>query len=319
MPSAPVVANANVPGRPLEGDPRVPSGRALAALLVVQLLFGAMPVVGKFAIASFGAGGLAFFRICGAALAFRAIASATAAPPMPWSAQPRLMLCAVLGVSANQLLFLHGLARTSATHAALITTTIPVQTLLVAMLLGREPLRGRRLLGVALALAGVLTLLTTRSAAGTESVTGDLMVLANAGCYAGYLVLSRDLLARHAPLSVLPWLFGWGLVTALPFTGLPSVAGASAEGWAAAAFIVLGPTIGSYWLNLVALRTVPASVVALFIYLQPFIAATLAVPLLGERPTLRMAAAAALTFAGVWLATRSGRRHNGTNGAPSEG
>ncbi|MFN7143836.1 MAG: DMT family transporter [Myxococcota bacterium] len=140
---------------------------------------------------------------------------------------------------------------------------------------------------------------------GRASVLGDLLIFGNASVYAAYLVLSRDLLARNAPLSVLPWLFTWGLLTGLPFTGLPSFAGATPEASLAAGFIVLGPTIASYWLNLFALRTVPASVVALFIYLQPSIAAALAVPLLGEQPTLRLGVSAALTFAGVWLAQRA--------------
>jgi drug/metabolite transporter (DMT)-like permease len=112
---------------------------------------------------------------------------------------------------------------------------------------------------------------------------------------------------RWPPLSVLPWLFGWGLVTAIPFVSLPDPSGASAAAWASAIFVVLGPTVGSYWLNLFALRTLPASVVALFIYLQPFLAAGLAYGVLGERPTGRIGLAAALAFAGVWLASRAPR------------
>jgi len=286
-------------------DPAPRAGAsALGALLVVQLLFGAMPVVGKIAIAGFGPHGLAFLRMLGGAVAFHLVRVALRLPGVPWRDQPAVLLCAILGISANQLLFLHGLARTSASHAALVTTTIPVLTLLVAAALGRERLHARRVLGIVVALAGVLLLVLGKDPTGRASIVGDLLILANATVYAGYLVLSRDLLARHAPLAVLPWLFTWGLVTGLPFIGVPDLAGRESTSWLAAGFIVLGPTIGSYWLNLYALRTVPASVVALFIYLQPSIAAALAIPLLGEQPTLRLVAAGLLSFAGVWLATR---------------
>ncbi len=296
-------------GSPASDAIRLPDGRAtdapaLGALLVVQLLFGAMPVVGKLAIASFGPSGVAFFRMAGGMLAFQALRALLRLPGIPLRDQPAVALCAVLGVSANQLLFLNGLSRTSATHAALLTTTIPVLTMVVAALLGRERLHFRRVLGIVVALAGVLVLIAGRDPTGKASAFGDLLIFGNATVYAGYLVLSRDLLGRHAPLSVLAWLFTWGFVTALPFTGLPTLEGHAVDGWLAVGFIVLGPTIGSYWLNLHALRTVPASVVALFIYLQPPIAAALAVPLLDERPTLRLLAAAGLTFLGVWLATR---------------
>ncbi|MDP2312467.1 MAG: DMT family transporter [Pseudomonadota bacterium] len=283
---------------------RVTNGRALASLLVVQLLFGAMPVVGKLAIAAFGASGVAFLRMAGGMIAFQTLRAVLRLPGIPLRDQPAVALCAVLGVSANQLLFLNGLSRTSATHAALLTTSIPVLTMLVAAILGRERLHARRVLGIVVALAGVLTLILGKDPTGKSTHIGDLLIFGNATVYAAYLVLSRDLLSRHAPLSVLAWLFTWGLLTALPFTGLPTLEGHTTEGWLAVTFIVLGPTIASYWLNLYALRSVPASVVALFIYLQPPIAAAMAIPLLDERPTARLGVSALLTFAGVWLATR---------------
>lgn len=277
---------------------------ALGALLGVQLLFGTLPVVAKVAFGELGASGVAFLRMAGGAAVFWAAARATRAPRLPWRAQPMVLLCALLGVSGNQLLFLYGLARTSATHAALITTTIPVLTMIAAAALGRERIDRRRGVGIATALAGVLILLLGKEATGSATLTGDLMIVANASIYAVYLVLSKDLLLRWSPLSVLPSLFGWGLLTALPVTGLPHTEGVSAAAWLAGAYIVLGPTVGTYGLNLYALRRVPASVVALFIYLQPFVAGALAWPMLDERPTMRMLAAAAVTFTGVGIAVR---------------
>lgn len=278
---------------------------ALAALLAVQFLFGAMPVAGKLAIAGFGATGVAFLRMLGGVVAFHVVRAALRLPGVPLRDQPIVALCAILGISANQLLFLNGLARTSATHAALLTTTIPVLTMLMSAAMGRERLYPGRIAGIFIALAGVLVLVLGKDPTGATTLLGDALILANATVYAGYLVLSRDLLAVHAPLTVLPWLFTWGLLTALPVTGLPTLSGASDEAWLAIIFVVLGPTIGSYALNLYALRTVPPSVVALFIYLQPSIAAALAIPLLDERPTARLLVSGALSFAGVFLATRS--------------
>jgi len=60
----------------------------------------------------------------------------------------------------------------------------------------------------------------------------------------------------------------------------------------------------TYVLNYWALARVPSSVVALFIYVQPLIAATLSAALFGERPAPRVLAGAALIFAGVFLALR---------------
>jgi drug/metabolite transporter (DMT)-like permease len=72
-------------------------------------------------------------------------------------------------------------------------------------------------------------------------------------------------------------------------------------------FVVLGPTIGTYWLNLYALQRVPPSTVALFIYLQPVISALSAGRVLGEAPGGRTWVAGLLSGAGVWLASRPAR------------
>ncbi len=60
--------------------------------------------------------------------------------------------------------------------------------------------------------------------------------------------------------------------------------------------------MGAYALNAWALKRVDSSQVALFIYVQPVIAAGLAVVLLGERITVHLVMAAALIFSGVFVA-----------------
>lgn len=291
---------------PPPGSIRSPDARsgALAALVTVQLLFATLPVVGKLAIPALGAQGVVATRVIGGALAFHALRAALRVPPLPRALQTRAMLLSVLGISANQGLYMAGLARTSATHAALITTTIPLLTPLAAVALGRERLGRRQAAGTLLAGAGVAILVLSRDPSGVATLGGDLLVLANASVYALYLVLSRDTMAQAHPLSMLPWLFTWGAVPVVLLGGLPALADQPAATLGAAAWLVLGPTVGTYWLNLYALRTLPASTVAVFIYLQPVAASALAAAALGEAFTLPMAISTAVTFAGLWLTRR---------------
>ena len=44
--------------------------------------------------------------------------------------------------------------------------------------------------------------------------------------------------------------------------------------------------MGTYFLNLFALKRVPASLVAIYIYVQPIVGALMAAAALGERPSL---------------------------------
>ncbi len=275
--------------------------RAVAALIVVQILFGALPVAAKLAIPVYGAGGVATARILSGMLAFHIVRLLLRLPPVPWSDQPRIILCAMLGIAANQLLFLEGLAHTSAIHATLIITLIPVLTAFAARVLGYEVLEGRRLLGMMVGVTGVLVLFA--DSLGSGALWGDLLVLLNGIAYAFYLVLSRDLLGRNSPIAVLAWLFTWAAPVALLTVGLPPLVGPPEAAYALL-FIVLGPTLGTYWLNLMALRELPASQVASFILIQPVITAVLAVPLLGDRLGPYVIVASVLTSLGVWLATR---------------
>lgn len=258
---------------------------------------------------SFGPEGIVLGRIAGAAVAFSAARRALGIRAVPVADYGRVAFASLLGVVANQLLFMNGLARTSASHAALLTTTIPALTLGVSIVAGIERPTLRRLGGLVVAGAGAVLLITSRDSgpAATASVLGDCLIVCNATVYSIYLVISRPLLARHHAVAVLEALFGWGVVLVLPWVvverpELPHLlAAASPTGWAALGFLVLGPTIGAYGLNLYALRVVPPSTVALWIYVQPIVAAALAVPVLGERPTPIFLVSAALTFLGMWL------------------
>lgn len=258
---------------------------------------------------TFGPEGIVLGRIVGAALAFTAARRALGIRGVPLGDQGRVAFASFLGVVANQVLFMNGLARTSASHAALLTTTIPALTLGVSIVAGIERPTLRRLGGLVVAGSGAVLLITSRDSgpAASAGVLGDCLIVCNATVYSIYLVVSRPLLARHHALAVLESLFGWGALLVLPWVmlvspELPQLAiAASPTAWGALAFLVLGPTIGAYGLNLYALRVVPPSTVALWIYVQPIVAAALAVPVLGERPTPVFLVSAALTFLGMWL------------------
>jgi drug/metabolite transporter (DMT)-like permease len=74
--------------------------------------------------------------------------------------------------------------------------------------------------------------------------------------------------------------------------------------WLLVLYIAIVATAGPYLLNAYALSKVNASIVSVYIYLQPIIGFILAVILLGEKVDLKFIAAAMLVFAGVYLVTR---------------
>jgi drug/metabolite transporter (DMT)-like permease len=124
----------------------------------------------------------------------------------------------MLGIVSNQLLFITGLARTSAIHATLIIATIPVFTLAVGAVSGRERPGMRRILGVPIALSGIVFLLGVgRTHVGAGGLTGDLLIAANCLCYSVYLVGARGILSRRSAIRVTATLFQYGMLPILLF------------------------------------------------------------------------------------------------------
>ena len=224
---------------------------------------------------------------------------------MPTSLHPRVVLASLLGIVSNQLLFIYGLQRTTATHASLLIVTVPVATLFVAIIAGREKPLFHRIIGIGLAFCGAGIVVSGRGSVEGGNLVGDLMIVANAFAYGCYLVLSRDLLAIVPPLTLVAWIFTWGAPAVLLVTGIPTPVNAGPGDWGALAFIVAGPTIGTYFLNLFALRALPSSVVAVFVCLQPVVTGLLATSFLGEQLTSQTLIAGALTMVGVIVATRT--------------
>jgi drug/metabolite transporter (DMT)-like permease len=276
-----------------------------AVLVVVQLMFGAFHVVGKAVLAEMAPLALAGLRALAAAPLLMILAWRIDRVLPRRSDLPMLALLGALGVLANQVLFIEGLKRTTATDAAIVMVGIPVFTVAVAALLGVERLGAGRLAGVALATAGALVLLgPSRLSLGSAAARGDALILTNAFCYAAFLVLQRPILRRLPWRTVIAWAFLFGgagvLLVAWPDLAALPRAHLSSATWWGVAYIVLFPTAFAYAASTWAVRRSSPSLVAAYGTLQPVVAAALAAAFLGERLGWSQAAGFALIVAGLW-------------------
>src|SRR5262249_50301567 len=96
-------------------------------LWLAQVCFASLPVVGRLAMqGSIGPAGIVLARVAGGAIVFSAIAWRRGVLRVRRADLPAIMGCALLGVAANQELFVQGLARSTATNASVLGATIPV-------------------------------------------------------------------------------------------------------------------------------------------------------------------------------------------------
>ncbi len=288
----------------------------MMALVVVQFSFASLAVAGEYTLdAGVPPLALAAIRVLFASLLLATIALARFHEHIPWTDVAKLAGLSLLGVVFNQILFLEGLERTTAIDASILIVTIPVFTLAVAVLLGRERFNRSRALGVTIALAGTLALLRVeRFALDDQVVLGNILVILNCLSYSFYLVLARDILQRYRSIPVVAWTFLLGALLMVPL-GTPDFADARNAGvfttgvGLALVWIILVPSVVSYSLNNFALKRLHASTVGAFVMLQPLFGTLMALAVLpGEHLDVRTAIAGALILAGVLVVARSEAR-----------
>lgn len=284
-----------------------------AALLAVQVMFGLHYLVSKVLLDEIQPAAWAVLRAVPAALILLVVYVWRGPRTLSLADLARLALFALFGVVLNQVCFVEGLARTTPAHSALINTTIPVTTILFAALLRREKVRWRRVAGILSSFVGVLILFRIDDfELRAEWLLGDLLTQANAASFGFFLVISRNLIRRVGATTATTAIFCFGAF-GISLYGAPAVVGLDfaavpARIWGIAAFIIVFPTVLTYFLNYWALARVESSLVALFIYLQPLLATALSAVFLDEPITLRLVLSSLFVFAGVFLATWRRRR-----------
>lgn len=275
-------------------------------MFLVALFFSLNYIVSKLAMHSFAPMSFAWLRVAGAAILLNAFA-----PGRGFTREDswRIAGFAILGVVINQTMFLAGLSLTSAHVASILITTIPIFTLIVAIVLGLERPTATRLAGIALALAGALLVLGGESLSGlTDAAAGTLLLLGNCLAYGTYLVVSKPVVTRLSPIRVISRMFAVGAVLIFPIA-LPSLLrehwqAIPRNGWIGLVLVILGPTVAAYAINAWTLRYAESSLVAAYSYLQPVLTIILAWAFLGERIHAIVALAGLMIFAGVAVAGR---------------
>ena len=214
-----------------------------------------------------------------------------------------LVLASGLFLAAHFLTWTFSLRYTSVASSVLLVTLHPVLVAWLGRRLLDEPVSARLALGIALALAG--TAITTGGDVrlSLSALGGDLLALAGAATFTGYLLIGRSLRSRTgtAGYSVPVYaVVGLCSVVVAPLTGgsvLPSGRTALACLGLAAVCTVLGHTVFNW-----TLRHLRTALVSVSLLGEPAITTLLAIPILGELPPGSSLLGGAVILAGLALA-----------------
>jgi drug/metabolite transporter (DMT)-like permease len=293
--------------------------KAHLALFFVNTLYGASHVLAKGVMPAFLTPSVfIFFRVLGATILFWVVKWMLPTQKIERKDYLLLAFCGLFGVAINQLCFFYGLNLSSAINSGIIMTTNPILVIILAYFLIKEKITIPKIAGILIAATGAILLTLAGSSGKGDSLLGDLFLFVNAFSYAIYLVIAKPLMKKYNPLTVITYVFTFGLGFVLLFpptlteffqTDFQQI---TIETWAKITYVIIGVTFLTYLLTMYGLKYLSPSVSSAYIYFQPVLVIFFAFFLsyIGfaedytDTITWQKGVYMLLIFIGVWLTTR---------------
>ena len=230
----------------------------------------------------------------------------------------RLFVASLLAIVFNQGCFIFGVGLTSPGDASIITTSMPLWAMVLAAIFLKEPITGKKVLGIAAGACGALLLIigSNQSGTSTDSVDshmlGDALVLLAQLSYALYLVLFKNFVGKYSLVTIMKWMFTYAFICMLPFSYDDLMQtdwiALDAMSISSLSFIVVFATFISYMLVVVGQKSLRPTVAGMYNYVQPVVACIVAIYLNLDTFNIVKGFAILLIFGGVYLVTISKSR-----------
>jgi drug/metabolite transporter (DMT)-like permease len=224
------------------------------------------------------------FRVVGAAALFWIASLFTKPTKVAKRDLLMIALAALLGLVCNQCCFTIGLSITSPVNASIVTTSLPIITMILAAIFLHEPVTSKKVIGIFCGAAGALILIMgSASAANVKAgdIRGDLLCLLSQFSFACYLAIFKKLIQRYDVVTFQKWMFVFGAIMVLPvsFTHVAAIPWAqiSIKTWLEIAFVVVGSTFFAYILMMIGQKSLRPTVISMYSYVQPIVACVVSV------------------------------------------
>jgi drug/metabolite transporter (DMT)-like permease len=290
---------------------------ALIGATIVSIIYGLTFTIAKDVMPKYvEADGFILMRVGGSTILFWLVWLFTRLPETVRNEKieradfPRIIWAAFFGVALNMLSFFKGLTLTTPISASVIMVSTPMIVLVLSAIIIKERIRKRMVFGIVLGLIGTTFLILYGKSIGnaTNASLGNFLVFVNASSYGLYLVLIKKLMDKYNAFTFVKWVYLIGFFMVLPF-GRDEF---EAVNWTLLpidiywkiGFVVVFSTFLTYLLNLLSMKELKPTTIAVFVYLQPVFATIFAISLGKDELTLVKIISAIFIFTGVYLVTQ---------------
>ena len=233
---------------------------------------------------------------------------------------PKLVLGALLVACINIAFFYMGLKRTSAIDASVLELSIPVISVIAGWWFLKEKIYYANLAGIILSLLGALSVigipLLILGNFSSKQLLGNILILGSAVSFVAGSLILKQMLKIYSPLIVttvtfLTATFAFSIPALIEYIQNPGwILKVSILGIFGLIYITVLSSICAYFLLLWGLKKIPISHANMIQYIEPAVAASLAVPLLGERISFSFIIGTCLIALGVYWGTLGKNSHH---------
>ncbi|MFN0193903.1 MAG: DMT family transporter [Aestuariivirga sp.] len=279
----------------------------LFAVIFAVLMWGMVPVAMRFLLLDVTPQQAVLLRLIPAGVIAAIAAVIAGVKPIAWRDWLRIVVAALFGNVAYQILAAFGMETVPASWTGMLFGLEPVFIALFAVAFAGDRLTPWLIAGLVLALAGTGTLMfgSTVTESGEVTLWGIVLVTLSTMGWGIYTVVIRPVSAKYGAFPVACLALG---ISALPIfvfvtPDVPEMLGRlTLMQWLASAFLAIFATILSTSAWNYALGHMKSAIAGMFLYVQPLVAACGGFLLLGESLSWPLAAGGALIIAGVALA-----------------
>ena len=286
------------------------------AMITANMAWGLMAPLSKMAMsdAAINSWILVSFRVIGAAIAFWIASLFVKSEKVPRRDLMLLAVASLLGIIMNQGVFILGISYTSPINASIVTTALPIVTMIIAAFYLREPITWLKFSGIVVGASGALLLILTSQSAngaatGDRNLLGIGLCLLSQFCYAIYFVLFKKTISKYHPVTLMKWMFLFAALIYLPlnmrqlvttdFSLIPT------NIFYYIAFVVLGGTFFGYLMIPIGQKNLRPTVATMYNNLQPIVASIATVYWGMDTFGWNKIGSILLVFGGVYMVTRS--------------
>lgn len=219
-----------------------------------------------------------------------------------------LLLMSLLGYVVYYATFNVAFLYSAASQAALIHALLPAGVAVAAVVMLKERLSTRRIVGTALSIAGVALVISfsKQQEHASDPLLGALLMLASVVVWGVFTALAKRL-SNVDPIALTTITMSVAAVMMIPIvlwelwdTGMPSL---SANAWASIAYLGVFASGAAYVIYSFALRQLDASTVGVYLNLIPVLGVVAAVIFLGETLGPWQVVGGVLALIGMWMAS----------------